>query len=240
VQDVPLTNAPTYQVRPRRMKNWLVQPGGNKHPFRRRLAWAIRRPYAQTTLPAKERSWHGEDHGNANGRESIGKSNGLFPRPLRHPVLGRPARPAPATGQRWMPPASRRPARPDGTWGWRGCAAGGRCRGPEPNVMRLLAPATESLARGRLAPHFLRQGDPGPQRRARRPPQAVGPQGNDRGRHGFVFHLDARERQPRHARHAKNPTCGSPSGGQRRPRAAGLAARRTAPTSLGLRSRSLI
>jgi hypothetical protein len=38
-------------------------------------------------------------------------------------------RPAPATGQRWMQPAGRRPARPDGAWGWRGCAAGGRCRG---------------------------------------------------------------------------------------------------------------
>jgi hypothetical protein len=154
------------------------------------------------------------------------KTNGLFHRLLRHTVLGRPARPAPATGQRWMQPAGRRPARPDGAWGWRGCALGDAAGGPEPNVMSLLAHATESLARGRLAPHFLLQGEPGPQRRARRPPKAVGPRGNDHVRHGFVFHCDARERQHRNARHAKNQTCGSQSGGQRRPRAAGPAVRR--------------
>jgi hypothetical protein len=117
----------------------------------------------------------------------------------RRQAAGPPVRMAPGDGE---------PAR-------LGDAAGG----PEPNVMRLLAHAPESLARGRLAQHFLLQGEPGPQRRARRPPQAVGPWGNDYVRHGFVFHCDARERQHRHSRYAKHQTCESQSGGQRRPRA---------------------
>jgi hypothetical protein len=76
---------------------------------------------------------------------SIGKSNGLFhrlclPTPC-HPAAilpaaarawGRPARPAPAAGQRWMPPAGRRlaPQRTDRMGGW-GRAAGtaGAARG---------------------------------------------------------------------------------------------------------------
>ena len=71
----------------------------------------------------------------------IGKSNGLFHRPRLptpcHPAAilpadahawGRPARPAPAAGQRWIPPAGRRlaPQRTDrmGGWGRAACTAG--------------------------------------------------------------------------------------------------------------------
>jgi hypothetical protein len=73
----------------------------------------------------------------------IGKSNGLFHR-LRpptpcHPAAtlpadarawGRPARPAPAAGQRWMPPAGRRLAA-HGQDGWLGTGSlhGWSCRG---------------------------------------------------------------------------------------------------------------
>ena len=75
----------------------------------------------------------------------IGKSNGLFHRPRPptpcHPAAtlpadarawGRPARPAPAAGQRWMPPAGRRlaPQRTDRTGGWgRAACTAGAARG---------------------------------------------------------------------------------------------------------------
>jgi len=88
----------------------------------------------------------------------IGKSNGLFHR-LRpptpcHPAAtlpaaaragGRPARPTPADGQRWRPPAGRRraPPRTDRTGGWgraagtAGAARGDGCKRDE-SLQRLL------------------------------------------------------------------------------------------------------
>ena len=114
----------------------------------------------------------------------IGKSNGLFHRPRPptpcHPAAilpaaarawGRPARPAPAAGQRWMPPAGRRlaPQRTDRMGGWgraactagaaRGEAAGGGGRGAAASCAarpsRLLSTSKSSknaiLALGRIS-----------------------------------------------------------------------------------------
>jgi hypothetical protein len=105
----------------------------------------------------------------------IGKSNGLFHRPRPptpcHPAAilpaaarawGRPARPAPAAGQRWIPPAGRRlaPQRTDrmGDWGRaactagaaRGAAAGGRTRSPSlPSYAPRSAGTIFALMKGR-------------------------------------------------------------------------------------------
>ena len=96
----------------------------------------------------------------------IGKSNGLFHRPRPptpcHPAAilpaaarawGRPARPAPAAGQRRMPPAGRRlaPQRTDrmGGWGRAACTAGAaRGKAAGGGMLSLLLSAMRGGVRG--------------------------------------------------------------------------------------------
>src|SRR5262245_20587517 len=62
-------------------------------------------------------------HDTTPSTRSIGKLNGLFQRPPRHPVLGS-ARTPRASGWPALDDADRPPVRPAGLWGRRGCAAG--------------------------------------------------------------------------------------------------------------------